>query len=84
MHVQGKLNEEFLLFWHSTKAHWIFWYGGVIQLVIVLFNKGFFFVAATFNSKLQRGNPARSKTTNKPQKGLNLVAYLLDTCPGRA
>lgn len=42
MHVQGKLNEEFLLFWHSTKAHWIFWYGGVIQLVIVLFNKGFF------------------------------------------
>ena len=42
MHVQGKLNEEFLLFWHSTKAHWIFWYGGVIQLVIVLFNIGFF------------------------------------------
>lgn len=22
-HIQGKLNEEFLLFWHSTKARWI-------------------------------------------------------------
>ena len=47
MHVQGKLNEEFLLFWQSTKAHCIFWYGCVIQLVIILFNIGFF-VAATF------------------------------------
>ena len=83
MHVQGKLNEEFLLFCQSTKAHCIFWYGCVIQLVIVLFNIGFF-VAVTFNSKLQRGNPARCKTTNKQQNGLNLVAYLLDTCPGRA
>ena len=58
MHVQGKLNEEFLLFWQSTKAHCIFWYGCVIQLVIVLFNIGFLWqrhLIANYREVIQLG-----------------------------